>query len=109
MNSGDEDDDAYMPPNRVDAARSQVIAGWSLIWSQAFPQIDGLLTEYDYGETFAGLLANPANTLNVLILPPEDDEEFRLDVYLEVAFPDGSQMFSAEFNELEFVDAVATF
>lgn len=91
------------------AACRQVIAGWHPVWEATRAGIEGLLKDYEYGETLDGLLERPENTLNVCIVPPEDDEAFRFHVFLDVAFEHGSQVFDVEFKEIEVLEATATF
>lgn len=104
-----DDDRPALPPDVAEDARNSVMTNWNGIWTDVVPRVEELLKDYEYGKTVADLLADPKNTIYVTIIPPDEDEQFRLDVAIDVKLERGSHVFGVEFEELTPVDATATF
>jgi hypothetical protein len=108
-----EDDPQYNLPGVSEAtaalALKEVISNWPTVWNGAKPKFEDLLADYEYEKNLDELLDAPQNSLNVLILVPESNERFRLEVFIDVGFELGSHVFGVEFIELSAQDAHATF
>jgi hypothetical protein len=108
-----EDEPQYNLPGVSEAtaalAVKEVIANWPTVWNAAKSKFENLLADYEYEKNLQELLAEPQNSLNVLIVVPESNERFRLEVFIDVGFKLGSHVFGVEFIELSAQDAHATF
>ncbi len=104
-----DDDGPALPTEVAEDAGTAVMTNWDGIWSEVFPRVEELLKDYEYGNTVAELMADPKNTIYVTIIPPYEDEKFRLDVAISVKLEQGSHVFGVDFEELKPVDATATF
>lgn len=99
-----DDDDFYVTDASGVFATSEILAGWDSVWSKSLPMLDELLEEYAQETTAGDLLSIPGNTLNVMILPLEDDEDdcgFRFDLFINRQTRAGSVVFAVEFTDLE--------
>ncbi|MGJ8640393.1 MAG: hypothetical protein ACSHYA_13485 [Opitutaceae bacterium] len=105
-----DDDPEFIVADDVAAtAHDEVISQWKSVWGATHPKIEKILKEYEYGKTLKELLSDPKNSLNVLIMSPDEEEAFRLDVFVDVGFKMGSHVFGVEFEELTPLEATATF
>lgn len=98
-----------VPEEDADRYSDEVVENWPGVWNSASAMIDELLKEYEYGADLQELIQVPTNTINVYIMTPEEEERYRLNVYLDVGFENGSHVFGVEFEELEAREASATF
>ncbi len=109
----DEDDDFLVTEDLGVIATGRFVENWNAIWNSALPMLDQLLLDYEQGVTVAELFTDSSNTLNVLILLPEDDDppdtKFRADLFIDKKTRHGSIVFGVGFRDLEAESASATF
>lgn len=108
----DEDDDFFVPEELGAVATAKIVDSWTSVWASALPMLENLLVEYQQQTTVAQLLAIPENTLNVMILLPEDEDEdveFRFDLNIDKKTEYGSYVFGVIFADLTAEQAEATF
>ena len=90
-------------------AYAQIISNWSSLWGDALPMMEQEIVDYEYDKSVSELLENNNNTVNVLIMPPFEDEEYRLDIFIDIKFPQGSHVLGVEFIELQADEVTFTF
>ncbi len=109
----DEDDDFLVTEDLGLIATGKFVENWEAVWNTALPMLNQLLLDYEQGVTVAELFNDSSNTLNVLILMPEDDDppetEFRADLFIDKKTRHGSNVFGVGFRDLEAESASATF
>lgn len=105
----DDDPEFIVADEVAAAAHEEVISNWASVWDATRPKIEEILKEYEYGKTLKELLSEPKNSLNILIMPPDEEEAYRLDVFIDVGFESGSHVFGVEFEEMTPLEATATF
>lgn len=109
----DEDDDFYVTEDLGDLATNRIVSHWNQIWDSALPMLDQLLEDYKQGATACDLLRDESNTLNVLVMLPDDDYEidhkFCFDLFIDKKTDRGSIVFGVEFADIEAQSASATF
>ena len=105
-----EDDDFYVPEALGSVATSMILESWSSVWLSAEPMLEQLLIDYKQGKPVAEMISERFNNVSVLVMPPEDEEKFRFELFIDAKTErGGSHIFGVEFIELSADSASATF
>lgn len=104
-----DDPEFALTPNVTQKAYSAVIKNWDALWATALPMMEQEMIDYEYDKTISEIFNDKANTLNVMLMPPFEDEEYRLDLFIDIKKGMGSHVVGVEFNELEAEEVTFTF